>query len=852
MYDSLTFSVKCLENSFYTIIFFPDIMVDGMYYGNQYFTFGIPRLFTFPTKNSNENNNQIILTQNINQGLNVSKTVNFQFLDCKMEVFDYDDFTRNENKLIQNGNFFHLSPSSKNNERNMYLIKILEEDKSNYNNKVCQVYLSYKDNLEDSYNNYVDILILDNVPQQMIFNKNFNHVSYGYFHEKWENDLMIKYSSKHKAKYIAKIYYSNKLREKEESIMGNGIIYLHYKEWENICKESQTCFIKIDITLEKANYEENPEPILEISIKTMKEKTVNYIPKNIFIKDYIDYQKSQYYYTEIGKNEVGYVNIHFLKGSGLAVAKIVEEGKTESNPDWKNKYALPKKENAEFKMDTFTKKIKFSTDKHNCENKCYLLINVFSNIIADRIPMKRIYPFSIVIQSYPNDINSNLFPIILIPLDEYIIGSLEKRKEKDVYEYYQINLNLNKDIIVIDIHSKIQNILVNIGNKKPIINSNDFNFIIKDDDDDGYDYSVKNNVFMISKENIKSKSQNINIEDLTLTISLYSRKLNDTILKIPYSFSVRLSNRSGKDIHLINSEYQYSRDTKLSSKKDTYYQCLYLIEPDYLSNFTSLIIYVHNPYKPQQSLSIKAKYIDYEDYLFGNLDINNFDFTYNYFYGDERYIFIKNGFMQNNKLKGILVLVEGSSEEIIQFYTSFYTYYDSLYIDPGSPSIKFVPKNQLLSLNSSNILPNYVLFVNIKGKGEIYYKEIPQYLNGSISNSFDSGAIGNDVENFIIKEINEDNDSNGIVFYYEQCLTYKEISLKETHGEIERIIDESKDSSLIIIIIVCVIVVIIIALIIIVLIFYNKNKSLKNDINKVSFETDRDNYSNLIINDDNK
>ena len=47
----------------------------------------------------------------------------------------------------------------------------------------------------------------------------------------------------------------------------------------------------------------------------------------------------------------------------------------------------------------------------------------------------------------------------------------------------------------------------------------------------------------------------------------------------------------------------------------------------------------------------------------------------------EPYLFIKNGFIQNDKPKSILVLVEEYEKTIIQFYASFYTNYDSIYID---------------------------------------------------------------------------------------------------------------------------------------------------------------------------
>ena len=93
------------------------------------------------------------------------------------------------------------------------------------------------------------------------------------------------------------------------------------------------------------------------------------------------------------------------------VGKIVEEDKIENNPDRKRKYVLPTKDNSDLKMDISTKKLSFSTE-NRCDKKCYLILNVYSNIKADKIPMKRIYPYNILIQSYPNNIKNNELPII--------------------------------------------------------------------------------------------------------------------------------------------------------------------------------------------------------------------------------------------------------------------------------------------------------------------------------------------------------------------------------------------------------------------------------------------------------
>ena len=465
--------------------------------------------------------------------------------------------------------------------------------------------------------------------------------------------------------------------------------------WHPIYSELPFEFVYKDRVI----FNETPKPILELTIKSVEEKMVSYISKNEIVKDYIHYQNSQYYFAEIGKNEVGYVNVHFLKGSGQIVAKIVEEGKTEQNPDWKGKYVLPTKDNADLKMDTFTKKLKFSAEKYNCENKCYLIINVYSDIKADKIPTRRVFPYTLFVHSYPNNYNNTSIPVISAPLNDYIIGSLEKGKEKDAYDFYQFNLNLNNETIVIDIHSVIGNVLVNIGNKRPIINEADFKFSLKNDVLD------HDNVFVISKEEIIAKSPSTDLKDLTLTISLHSSKFNDTITKISYSFSVRLLDEPGKGIYLINSEHQSLRNTELSSKDGDVYKCYYLLKYDYLSDISPLMLYAIDPKETNRPLTIAAKYVDYEDYLFGNLDLTTFDFANK---GEEKYLFIKNGFIQNDKPKSILVLVEKNKEAIIQFYASFYTHYDSIYIDPGSPRMKYVPKNETLSLFSSNLSPKNV------------------------------------------------------------------------------------------------------------------------------------------------
>ena len=849
LYHSLIFSIKSLDNSFYVINLLPKLGVDGKFYNDIYLIQGFPRLYSFSKEEMNRTN---VLIMNENRSMNISKTISFNSLNCEVNINQIaDDEEQTIIPLKKLGHFFHSSPEFIDYEIDMYEVKLINDDISDYNDKKCLIYLSYIDKVvEKTEDNYVDILIPDNTPQQIMFNDKLKKVSYGYYHNKWENDIIIKYSSKNKAKYIAKIYYSNQKREKEDSvIMGDGIIYLNYEEWENICKDKD-CYIKMDITLEKVNFEEEPEPILEITIKSLQEKMVDYIPKGEIIKDYIHYQKSQYYYTELGKNEIGYVNIHFLKGSGKIVAKIVEEDKTELNPDWKGKYVLPTKDNADLKMDNFSKKLYFSTEKYNCENKCYLIINVFSDIKDDKLPMKRIYPYRINVQSYPNNYNNTELPIILAPVDEYIIGSLEKGKEKDVYEFYQIQLNTDADNIVIDIHSRIEKILINIGNKRPTIYNNNFKFDLKKDEHDQV------NLFILTKNDLKKEikdSDKINLKDLLLTISLYSSNSNANINNIPYSFIIRLSNEKEKDIYRINSETQILRKSRQSSGQSI--SNLFLIEYDYISDFSFIMIYAKDPENPKNTVEIKAKYVDYEDYLFGKLDYSNF----NYSNSGKKYLYLQNGFMQNDKPKTILVSVGMTNEKIFKFFTSFdtYTNFGSIYIEPSYSSIQNVPNGESFSLFISNFTQYYITFRHLDGKGEIYYKNSEHYvLNESqsyLTLNFSNQSI--EVMEIITKAVsgeNNNNDNIGFLFYLEHNLGNPSPD-KEEKGKPSSPEDKGMDTTtLVVIIISCILGVVVIVLVVVVCIFYRKNKNLNRDIYKVSFEKGRENNdNNLLLNDDN-
>ena len=206
-YNILPFSIKSLENSFYSLSFLPNLSNDIRHSKNIFITYGIPRLYSFSTEYLNDTLRQLIIIPSYNYG--IKKTVNLKSLNCEINVYQSNEKGAMEKELIKYDSLYHQAPKEISTEMEFYLVNITKVDLSEYNNKFCYVYLSYFENMEDKSNSdYMDLLVLDNIPQQIMFNQNYKYVSFGYYLSKPENDIIIKYSSKHKVKYIAKIFYN--------------------------------------------------------------------------------------------------------------------------------------------------------------------------------------------------------------------------------------------------------------------------------------------------------------------------------------------------------------------------------------------------------------------------------------------------------------------------------------------------------------------------------------------------------------------------------------------------------------------------------------------------------------------
>ena len=730
--SDFSFSVKSLSNAYYIVhASLGREDVEDSLITNELKT-GMSYLVTIDPKipDGYKIANKVIRFKNEKYNERIPIMTSFFSLNCKTEIGQiYKD---SENCLVYEGinHFSHdiIDPTKEDQldrytENIEYRINIIESDPSQYEGKLCKVYVSSIE-VTQNHDDKRDILIPDNIPQQVMFAKGVKHISYKYPHVDVSNNLIIKFNPKHRAQYKVNFYYDNIKIQKEETIVANDIIFLESNNWKQYCETKGFCYIVLDITLEVIK--EVEEPVLELSIEQDGNNIVSYMPKSSFKIDYVQNNKAQYYYTVIGASEEGYITINFLRGNGNVYARIVEKNANEIGGKWRGKYFLPDQKNSIKIDDYYNKQIKFSTNYNNCQNGCYLLICVVSvnNTSSNYIDTN--YPFSLIIQSYEYDIRDNKnMPIINVPTDQYIVGTMNYQPN-DIFQFYSVYLNSNAEQVLIDFQSETGRLYINVGKEKP---SKDANFTIPPGKDTLFTIK-KNDILEIAKK-MKEYSNCNGLKDIVLTIGVWTN-ISES-LDTSFAFNVRLENGNNNDIYRINSDQKaLCKTRKISNNK---YRCIYAIEYDYISSFNSLFIYPVIQ-KKSSLFDIYGKIIDQLDYEIDSNNQLNYlipnQTNYNYTNHDENkdYLLLSTGLEKN---KYLLVSVETTEETLIELISTIYCLQDHVIINPYTPQILIANPYKEFTLAFPSNKKEMVNIISIDGFAEVHWTSNPKnvyYIRG--------------------------------------------------------------------------------------------------------------------------
>lgn len=426
-----------------------------------------------------------------------------------------------------------------------YQVKVTEQDISKYSNNMCMLYVNAlqltKDNNSPAQK---EILIGEGVPQKTVFQSGVNKIRYIYPNAEPDKNLALNFKVITSANYKLILTYNHK-ESYSDNLSKSAIIYLDKEIASDNCKESQLCNLILEVDVENEYNEMNP--IIEITIRKIG-NVPYYIPKSVVKQDYLSANSYLYLFTNLGREDQGYISIDFARGSGLIYAKIVKiDEEPEEDPDWRN-YKFPKSISESLKYDFYNKKILFSnSNTKDCLNGCYLLITIEPSVRGDLDENYRFFQFSISVGLTPSGTLKQIAPLIEIEPEEYIVGSLlseEKIKSKDMYEFYKITIPFNAEFVEFDWQSDAAVLLINVGDERPNIDSCHFNYTARSD-----------TVFRLTNEQIKKHLSAGNyITNSHLTIGVYTEDI-DSLFGTAYSFKVHFVNK-------INI-YKVSSDQKL-------------------------------------------------------------------------------------------------------------------------------------------------------------------------------------------------------------------------------------------------------------------------------------------------
>ena len=504
-------------------------------------------------------------------------------------------------------------------EKYQYDIRISEADLSNYNHKMCMLYVAGYESSDD--NGQTEIVVGENVNQQVIFDENFQNIRFLYPHANPEKDLAIYVNIIDPGIYSLYIYANSaKTPFLSYTITRTQILYLSSNEILNHCESNILCNIIIDATFTNSfpNMVKT-EPMIEITVRQTL-NTPSYLQKSHAKKDFICGDNFYFLYTEIGKNEAGEVSVNFLRDFGNLWGKVVRKDQTdqEEEANWRGIYRMPSGEwEDSFSFNLYTKKFEVNVeDTQDCIEGCYLLLSVQVSQIGDYVPDSKFYPFTITAKVTPSTQAYSDIPKVVIQVNEYIVGNVEIADNERISQFYEIWLPHDSIQVDFDWQSEVAGLYINIGGIRPTTKNADFILLPPGRD----------SILTIDKFEIinKAKAKRISLpnedslQDVNLVIGVWTDKTDSIDTEI-YSLRVHQPIRDDYiDIIEVNTDHKILCSPRYLD--DENYRCLFMVTYDDEDVLLNMPLLVHSASVNQSAVThiyasfVERKYFDEYDY----------------------------------------------------------------------------------------------------------------------------------------------------------------------------------------------------------------------------------------------
>ena len=663
---------------------------------------------------------------------NKSLLVNFYSLNCVHKIYKIVSEYR---ELLKSNDDFFVQDYNKENINNEFLYEIeIEINSIEYgvnSKKMCMIYTnSYE--IGSSLDN--NILVGDNVPQKAKFNSNeLRKINYLYEIPHSSNDLAVKFILTGRARYNVNFYVEKYKIEVNSIILSSNqqeIIYSNL--YNNRCGKDKECKLIVEITLSEAK---DKDIYLETAIKSISSannKYASYLIKNKINSGYLHFKSPNYYFTDIGKGISGEIIINYHRGNGMIFGKIVKKSDEKNvNAEWKGVYIFPKEVQGTMKYNSFLKKLVFTEqDTSECSEGCYLLLNVvninFNNSVVDITEDNlRYFGFDIlIITSSPSIISSSSLPLIYLPLEKYVIGSISNNKlSPDIIRYYIINTPPNTQKVILDLQSEDAAMYINVYKRDDYL----FN-LYKYPTNINYFRSFyskgKPRLFEISYQDILNKATEINEfmdknEELSLTIAIETNNQNNELSSI-YALKPHIT------ISRLNINEIYSDQQTLCKSEPNpnsiFYRCLYIIKYD--KNDINNNLLIHPVLEDEtRDYMMYAKFIprnDYDLYSSSNLEKNiPSEKSFDKMTDKEDFLYID---LNNNENNYLFVSIETQRNITVKLLTTFSTFSYSISPNPSTPQL-YIIKDNILKFTFINTDDFMINIVSVLGGANIFWQD---------------------------------------------------------------------------------------------------------------------------------
>lgn len=654
----------------------------------------------------------------------------------------------------ENNNIIHIvNPSEPIYSTGIYSYTVqIDEMETKNSGDECKVLIGGK---EQDYNK--ELLLLEGTPHSMtLIPGSFGQFSYLYPHHNTGGNVIININKNNNG--VIKVEVSiEQSKSKTYLFSQSRAIIIKENELLSFCQKDFVCNIVISVMLIDMSVASNPISY-EIIVRS-KDLIPVYLQKNKLRNDVMNYDNVQYYFTDIGLNEVGEVLINFNRGSGKLFGKLVQKGTIEENPDYNGRIRLPKEDDANLlEYDPYTKKIYYNETVTNiCVNGCDIFIGIKGEDQFINNSEEHLLDYSIFVRTQSED------KIVSFTPDKYIIGSLLKTISEAYFDYYTITIPYQADEVHIEFISDICTMYLNIRDDivKPTQLEHD-----KEYNSTGYQIIIlKEDVFLNKK----------------ITFSIGAHALDD--VDTGY-YSIKVSIKQSKEVRTIIS--LFSDQETLGIIQDNY--SYYLLPIHDYDNAKRVQIYA----KIEEEAVIYANIISMEEYdQLSDSEINNklpSESAHNYSSEDNLQVNLlqiepPDTFSNYYIIIGVYSLKDGSQ---IQLLASFRNYVKGFTLNPFSA--------QLLSFNSDKPLvtlnlpgdDNYLVEVTqLEGEGKITLNDKSFIVDSSFSNV--GITVYKEDKNMTLERTNENRTLTCYVSYIlRNGENYDELDFRKSNGIVYR------------------------------------------------------------------